>query len=132
MQVESLQRQSKHVKQERRELLARIRRDKAAHIVAYLNPRFPKCCVCTLGTMCPGFQRDPVNPALCRHCLHERKQHDEQHKAGDPRVTLAYLGEVMRKLDISVDCSGVRDIDKEEELVELLNLEEGDEEGDDG
>lgn len=87
--------------------------------------------MCTLGTLCPGFQRDPVNPALCRHCLHERKQHDAQHNAKDPRVTLAYLGEVMRKLEISVDCSEVRDIDKGEELAELLDLEEGDEDADD-
>lgn len=123
-QVESLKRQTKNVKQEQRELLARIRRDKIAHIVEYLNPRFPKCLVCTLGVMCPGFQRDPVNPALCRHCLHERKQHDGQHNANDSKVSLSYLSQVTQKLEIEVDCSSVPNIDKEEELIEVLELNE--------
>lgn len=118
--AERLQRQLDSVHAEQKEQLARIRRDKVVRIVEHLNAGFPKCSICKLGIMCPGYQRDPMNPSLCRHCLHDRKQHDDLHDLRDNRVTLAYLEEVQRKLDISVDCSDIRDIELEEELAEQL------------
>ncbi|TMW57081.1 hypothetical protein Poli38472_003006 [Pythium oligandrum] len=115
--VDRITRESKNVKTYKREQLDRIRRDKINVMVQFLNKSFPKCSICTIGTVCPGFQRDDINPAMCKHCLHERRKHDYSHS---PSVNLAHLAEVTRKLAIEIDCSSVRDIELEEELADEL------------
>ncbi|DAZ98262.1 TPA: hypothetical protein N0F65_008947 [Lagenidium giganteum] len=115
-QLESLKRQSKMVLIEKRKQLDQIHRDKIAFIIKHLNSEFPKCSICTIGTMCPGFQRDNINPAMCTHCMHERRKHDDLHKQNDRKVTLSYLNEVLDKLGLVLDYSSVPNIDQEETL----------------
>lgn len=130
-QAQSIKRQSKNVKTDQTEHLERIRRDKIAVSVAFLNAAFPKCTICTINTVCPGFQRDAINPAMCKHCMHERRKHDLLHSDRDRRPTkphLQYLDAVVAKLGVSIDFSGVRDIEAEEaleaELDDYINEEQ--------
>ncbi|RLN88978.1 hypothetical protein BBJ28_00016949 [Nothophytophthora sp. Chile5] len=124
-QVESIARQSNLVLDEKRQQLETIRQGKQSVMVAYLNTHFPKCSICTTGLICPGFQQDSDNPTLCQHCMHESRKHQDRHKERDRTVTLAYLTDVVAKLDITIDFSDVPDIELEEDLeAELNELEE--------
>lgn len=123
-QAQSIKRQSKNVKNDQAEQLERIRRGKISAIAKFLNATYPKCTICTIGTVCPGFQRDSINPAMCKHCMHERRKHDVLHKENDRRGTkghLAYLLEVIGKLGVMVDFGQVPDIKLEESLEEELD-----------
>lgn len=123
-QSQSIKRQSKNVKHERQQQLEQIRRGKIATIVEFLNATYPKCTICTIGTTCPGFQRDSINPAMCKHCMHERRKHDVLHSDRDRRATkphLQYLEDVIAKLGVSIDFSEVADIDAEEALEAELD-----------
>lgn len=118
-QAQSIKRQSKNVKKDQEQQLERIRRGKISAIVSFLNSTYPKCSICTIGTTCPGFQRDSINPVMCKHCMHERRKHDDLHKESDRRGTiphLRYLEEVVGKLAVTVDFSEVPDIALEEAL----------------
>lgn len=123
-QAQSIKRQAKNVKGEQQEQLEQIRRSKVAVLVQFLNGAFPKCVLCTIGTTCPGFQRDAINPAMCRHCMHERRKHDVLHSTADKRGGtkrhLAYLLQVAAKLDVVVDMTSVADIALEEALEDEL------------
>ncbi|KAL3663502.1 hypothetical protein V7S43_011390 [Phytophthora oleae] len=123
-QAGSIVRQTGVVKDQKREQLERIRRGKHATIMAYLNAKYPKCTVCTTGLICPGFQPNNENPTLCKHCMHDNRKHQDQHKAHDRNVTLAYLTQAVEKLNISIDFSDIPDIELEEELE--FELEEED------
>ncbi|GMF38189.1 unnamed protein product [Phytophthora fragariaefolia] len=122
-QTESIVRQTTVVKDEKLEQLKRIRQGKHAAILAHLNTNFPKCSICTTGLICPGFQPNHENPTLCIHCMHENRKHQDQRKAHDRTVTLAYLTQAVEKLGIAVDFSDIPDIDLEEELE--FEVEEG-------
>ncbi|KAE9029883.1 hypothetical protein PF011_g863 [Phytophthora fragariae] len=121
-QSESIVRQTTVVKDEQREQLERIRQSKHATILAHLNAKFPKCSICTTGLICPGFQPNSENPTLCKHCMHENRKHQDQRKAHDRTVTLAYLTQAVEKLGITVDFSEIPDIELDEELE--IELEE--------
>uniref|UniRef100_H3GLM7 Phospholipid-transporting ATPase n=1 Tax=Phytophthora ramorum TaxID=164328 RepID=H3GLM7_PHYRM len=123
-QAESIVRQTSVVKDEQREQLERIRQDKRATIIALLNAKFPKCTICTTGLVCPGFQPNNENPTICRHCMHESRKHQDQHKAHDRKATLAYLTQAVDKLGITVDFSDIPDIALEEELEFEIQEEE--------
>ncbi|GMF24488.1 unnamed protein product [Phytophthora lilii] len=123
-QAESIERLTSVVKDEKRDQLARIRQGKHAAIMAHLNANFPKCTICTTGLICPGFQPNNENPTLCKHCMHENRKHQDQHKAHDRNVTLTYLTQAVEKLGITVDFSGVPDIELEEQIE--FELEEDD------
>lgn len=123
-QAQSIKRQSKNVKNDQVQQLERIRRGKISAIVKFLNATFPKCTICTIGTVCPGFQRDNINPAMCKHCMHERRKHDVLHKENNRRGTkahLEYLLEVIDKLVVTIDFTQVPDIELEESLEEELD-----------
>lgn len=123
-QAQSMKRQSKNVKQDQEQQLERIRRGKISAIAKSLNAAYPKCTICLIGTVCPGFQRDSINPAMCKHCMHERRKHDVLHKENDRRGTkthLEYLREAIRKLGVTIDFSEVPDIDSEESLEAELD-----------
>ncbi|KAG7381054.1 hypothetical protein PHYPSEUDO_006488 [Phytophthora pseudosyringae] len=123
-QTESIVRQTSVVKDEKREQLERIRQGKHMTIVAHLNAKYPKCAICTMGLICPGFQPNTENPTLCKHCMHDNRKHQDQHKAHDRNVTLAYLTQAAEKLGITVDFSDIPDIELEEELELELEDEE--------
>ncbi|KAJ0408174.1 hypothetical protein ATCC90586_006484 [Pythium insidiosum] len=118
--ADRIKRQSKNVKEEKAQQLEQIRREKVAVIVKFLNSSYPKCSICKIGTVCPGFQRDPINPSMCKHCMHERRKHDDQHNERDRRCTLQYLYEVISKLGVTIDYSKIPGIELEEELEEEL------------
>lgn len=121
IQEQRFTRQSKNVREEQKILLARIQHDKRAYIIQNLNTQFPKCEFCKIGTICPGYQRDPINPAMCKHCMHERRKHNDLHNERDTKhVTMEYLMAVITKLGIEMDYSSIPDIDKEEELEQAL------------
>ena len=63
-----------------------------------------------------------MNPALCKHCMHERKQHDALRQVSDYQNTsLEYLLQVVEKLEIEIQYEGqVADVELEEMLVEEL------------
>ncbi|KAG3116771.1 hypothetical protein PI124_g4708 [Phytophthora idaei] len=115
-QVESIDRQSSVVKDEKRGKLQMIQRHKHATIMALLNAKYPKCTICTMGLICPGFQPNSENPTLCKHCMHDNRKHQDQYKIHDKKVTLAYLTQAVEKLGITVDVSNIPDIELEEEL----------------
>ncbi|KAG1708906.1 hypothetical protein DVH05_022538 [Phytophthora capsici] len=123
-QADSIVRQTNVVKDQKREQLERIRRGKHATIMAYLNAKYPKCTICTTGLICPGFQPNTENPTLCKHCKHDSRKHQDQHKANDRKVTLAYLTQAAEKLNISIDFSDIPDIELEEDLEFELEEEE--------
>ncbi|KAG6608946.1 uncharacterized protein IUM83_12787 [Phytophthora cinnamomi] len=123
-QSESIVRQTTVVKDEKREQLHRIRQGKHATILALLNAKFPKCSICTTGLICPGFQPNNENPTLCKHCMHEVRKHQDQRRANDRTVTLAYLTQAVEKLGIAVDFSDIPDIELEEELEFELDEDE--------
>lgn len=105
--MESLERQSGVVKDEKRDQLERIRQAKHAAIMAHLNQHFPKCAICTTGLICPGFQPNNENPTLCKHCMHDNRKHQDRHKERDRNVTLNYLMDCVDKLGITVDFSAI-------------------------
>ncbi|GLD96464.1 hypothetical protein PINS_up005147 [Pythium insidiosum] len=118
--ADRVKRQSKNVKEEKAQQLEQIRRQKISIIVKFLNAGYPKCSICKIGTICPGFQRDPINPSMCKHCMHERRKHDDQHNERDRKCTLQYLYEVISKLGVTIDYSSIPDIELEEQLEEEL------------
>ncbi|KAG2822014.1 hypothetical protein PC116_g10639 [Phytophthora cactorum] len=123
-QVESIDRQSSVVKDEKRDKLQMIQRHKHATIMALLNAKYPKCTICTMGLICPGFQPNSENPTLCKHCMHENRKHQDQYKIHDKKVTLAYLTQAVEKLGITVDFSDIPDVELEEELEFELEEDE--------
>lgn len=123
-QVESIDRQTGVVKDEKHDQLQRIRQTKHATILAHLNAYFPKCTICTTGLICPGFQSNNENPTLCKHCMHDNRKHQDQLKAHDRNVTLTYLTQAVEKLGITVDFSEIPDIELEDELEFELEEDE--------
>ncbi|KAG6969152.1 hypothetical protein JG688_00005453 [Phytophthora aleatoria] len=123
-QVESIDRQSSVVKDEKRDKLQMIQRHKHATIMALLNAKYPKCTICTMGLICPGFQPNSENPTLCKHCMHDNRKHQDQYKIHDKKVTLAYLTQAVEKLGITVDFSDIPDVELEEELEFELEEDE--------
>lgn len=122
-QVQSIERQTSVVRNEKRNQLQRIQQDKRAMILANLNANYPKCTICMTGLICPGFQPNQENPTLCTHCLHDSRKHNVQLQASDKSITLMYLTQAVEKLGITIDFSAIADIELEEELALLLEDE---------
>ncbi|ETO84808.1 hypothetical protein F444_01327 [Phytophthora nicotianae P1976] len=123
-QAESIDRQSGVVKDEKRDKLQMIRKHKHATIMALLNAKYPKCTICAVGLVCPGFQPNSENPTLCKHCMHDNRKHQNQYKIHDKKITLTYLTQAVEKLGITVDFSDIPDIELEEELEFELEEDE--------
>ncbi|ETL49245.1 hypothetical protein, variant 2 [Phytophthora nicotianae] len=123
-QAESIDRQSGVVKDEKRDKLQMIRKHKHATIMALLNAKYPKCTICAVGLVCPGFQPNSENPTLCKHCMHDNRKHQDQYKIHDKKITLTYLTQAVEKLGITVDFSDIPDIELEEELEFELEEDE--------
>ncbi|CEG44962.1 hypothetical protein F444_01327 [Plasmopara halstedii] len=119
--IQSIKRQMKVVDDEKRDQLQRIQQCKHEVILANLNANYPRCTICTTSLICPGFQPNPDNPTLCKHCIHDQHKHHGQLQASDSHVTLPFLTQSVEKLGIQIDFSHIADIGLEDELEALLD-----------
>ncbi|OQR84642.1 hypothetical protein ACHHYP_13123 [Achlya hypogyna] len=71
-------------------------------LIRFLNTTHPKCAVCALASACPGFQRDNIDPALCRHCLHDKHKHTLLYNDRDKAVKLEALRHVLVLLGVAL------------------------------
>jgi alpha-tubulin suppressor-like RCC1 family protein len=125
----SISNQRKQLILEKKEKLLEIQNEKQKWIIQQLNLLYPKCSLCKHGLVCPGFQKNQANPAICLHCMHERKQHDDLHLV--TTSTLSYLLQVIDKLKIEMDFSKIKEIEFEnllEKEIETLIEEEQEQE----
>ncbi len=71
--------------------------------LTYLNTHHPLCQQCKVAGVCAGFQRDEIDPDLCKHCLHEKAKHVVLYHEQDKQVTLESLQLVVNRLQIDLD-----------------------------
>ncbi|KDO22060.1 hypothetical protein SPRG_12047 [Saprolegnia parasitica CBS 223.65] len=71
-------------------------------LIQYLNVHHPLCPACTVPGTCAGFQRDDVDPILCRNCLHSKVSHTLLYNERDKAVDLDGLRRVAALLDLAL------------------------------
>ncbi|KAF0698663.1 Aste57867_10757 [Aphanomyces stellatus] len=71
--------------------------------IDYLNLHHPQCDQCQIAGVCPGFQRDEIDPALCKHCLHAKHVHNGQHREANKKITLDDVLALLDRLSVELD-----------------------------
>ncbi|ETV64248.1 hypothetical protein, variant 2 [Aphanomyces astaci] len=88
-------------KEELREAL--IERLQRSRCIEYLNSHHPLCNQCPIAGVCPGFQRDEIDPQLCQQCLHIKQSHDGQHRESNKAMGLDELRVLLERLHVTDD-----------------------------
>ncbi|CAK4072794.1 unnamed protein product [Aphanomyces euteiches] len=100
---EALDRQNALEEQKEQEEELALERQRRSQYIDFLNRNHPLCTQCKIASVCPGFQRDDADPALCRHCLHLKPQHNDQRRESNKALTLDYLEGVLEVLQVDMD-----------------------------
>ncbi|ETW00260.1 hypothetical protein, variant [Aphanomyces invadans] len=82
---------------------AMIERLQRSRCIEYLNLHHPQCSQCSIATVCPGFQRDEIDPQLCKHCLHVKQNHNAQHRESNKALSLDALLGLLHQMQIADD-----------------------------
>ncbi|RLN90884.1 hypothetical protein DYB28_003504 [Aphanomyces astaci] len=88
-------------KEELREAL--IERLQRSRCIEYLNSHHPLCNQCPIAGVCPGFQRDEIDPQLCQQCLHIKQSHNGQHRESNKAMGLDELQVLLERLHVTDD-----------------------------
>jgi len=94
-------------------LQEQILTEKVNICVRELNAHHPKCTQCKIADVCPGFQKDDIDPSVCRHCLHQQKKHSVLYRENDNRLALDYMLQLLQRLQIQVDFSPAEEMSVE-------------------
>ncbi|OQR96195.1 hypothetical protein THRCLA_07347 [Thraustotheca clavata] len=82
--------------------LEKTQKARRKQVIEYLNTHHPRCEACTIPTACIGFQKDDVDPLLCRHCLHDKHKHTLLYNERDYANTLIDVETILSALHVEL------------------------------